>query len=71
MKYRRVDHRWYEPVGQEAHLGYAGHTMTLNAFAEHIENIPTVARLCFLSYLHGPGRKIILGRGWPDGERGS
>lgn len=69
------DHAFINPSVQIATLAWdvPGHGIIQGKFAvlAEPEDIRTVAKICFVSWQIGPGRKIILGRkalGRTDGD---
>jgi hypothetical protein len=60
---RRVEHTFENPTLEVATIGFEGRpTVRFGVLAE-LGNTNVVAKLCFCSYMVGPGQKIILGRG--------
>ena len=63
MDYPRVNHEFVNPAVQVVTIGFQGRpTVQFGVLAE-AEDVMTVAKLCFCSYVAGPGEKIILGHG--------
>lgn len=63
MKYRRVDHAFEHPVVEVAIVGFEGRPNVKFGVLAELGEQHLVAKLCFCSYMIGPGRKTILGRG--------
>lgn len=62
---RRVDHAFVEPAIQQATLAWdiGGKTVqgVFGVMAEP-EDLRSVAKICFVSWIIGPGEKIVLSK---------
>jgi hypothetical protein len=57
----RVDHAFITPSVQRASLALDGYQGTFTVMCEE-EDVREVAKICFVSWIIGPGRKIVLKR---------
>lgn len=57
----RVDHEFVTASVQRATLSHGNHLAQFSVMAEE-EDVRLVAKICFVSYMIGPGVKIVLGR---------